>query len=475
MFSSVWQAWKRIVDARASRLGGDGSLTHLDQRDLEGVRGALRRHNLKMVWFLMPVAVLATVGLVLVDVERHAQGLLGQSPTHQALAVAHGIFMIATLMGLRYYVPRWHARGLQGDRGFLVFLTAFLGSIIAMSLLGIVDRGSTTLISIALLLMNCVFRLPLPVLVVVNVLVLLAACVLRLVYGSGFTSTLIGMLELVSLSMVTLVAGIGLSRQTVLNVLGELREARRSQKYSEELEIAARMQLSLLPRHWPSKPEFSLLGMIKPAKEVGGDFFDHFPLSQGRQAMLIADVCDKGVAAGLFGMMSKTASRSSILHHASIEEAFDAINSDLATDNEECFFVTCVGMSYSPSTGTVHLVNAGHVAPLLIKASGEMHWVKAPRCPPLGVRSGRRFESLEFQLEPGDALLLMTDGVTEALNAAGQEFGMARVLEALRGVRVTDPSICINTLNAVVADYTRGVEQSDDIAYMTLLHRGLTA
>ncbi|MFZ9406337.1 MAG: PP2C family protein-serine/threonine phosphatase [Burkholderiaceae bacterium] len=475
MFASVWQAWKQTVDAGGRRLSGDGSLTRLNQQDLDGVRGALLRHNLKMVWLLMPVAVLATVGLVLVDLERYAQGLLGQSPTYQALALAHGIFMIATLMGLRYYLPRWHGQGLQGDRGFIVFLTAFLGSIIAMSLLGIVDRGSTTLMSIALMLMNCVFRLPLPVLVVVNVVVLLAACVLRLIYGSGFTSTLIAMLELMSLSVVTLVAGFGLSRQTVMSVLGELREARRSQRYSEELEIAARMQVSLLPKHWPKNPEFSLYGFIKPAKEVGGDFFDHFSMSQGRHAMIIADVCDKGFASGLFGMMCKTEARSSMLHHASIEEAFDVINEDLAADNEECMFVTCVGLSYSPSTGMVHLVNAGHVAPLLIKADGEAQWVKAPRCPPLGVRSGRRFESIVFKLEPGDALLLMTDGVTEALNAAGQEFGMARVLEALRGVRVTDPSICINTLNEVVADYTRGVEQSDDIAYMSLLHRGSAA
>ena len=91
------------------------------------------------------------------------------------------------------------------------------------------------------------------------------------------------------------------------------------------------------------------------------------------------------------------------------------------------------------------------------------------------MRSGRRFESIEFQLEPGDALLLMTDGVTEALNAAGQEFGMARVLEALQGIPVTEPSTCINALNEVVADYTRGVEQSDDIAYMSLVHRGVAA
>lgn len=475
MSVSAWLAWRRIVYALSERLSGELSPIRLTVRELEGVRSALLRHNLKMVWFLMPVAVLATLGLVFVDVERYRQGLLQHSLPHQALAVAHGLFLIATLMGLRYCVPRWHEAGLRSNGWFGLFLTLFLCSLIAMSLLGIIDRGSTTLMSIALMLMNCVFRLPLPVVVAVNLFVLPVACVLRFVYGAGFASVLIAMLELTSLTLITLVAGYGLSRQTVLNVLGELREARRSQKYMEELEIAARMQRSLLPRQWPSNAVFSLFGLIKPAKDVGGDFFDHFALSDGRHAMILADVCGKGVAAGLFGMMCKAEARSAIVHQASIEEAFTIINQHLCTDNEECMFVTCVGVSYDSFTGIVQLVNAGHIPPLLIRANGELHWVSAPRCPPLGVRAGRQFGSVEFQLEPGDSLLFMTDGVTEAVNAAGEEFGLKRVEDTLRGVQITDPKLTVVKLTEVIASYANRMEQSDDIACLSLLHKGEAA
>ena len=439
------------------------------------MRSALRGHNLKMARFLMPVAVLATVGLAFVDVERYRQGLLQHSPLHQVLALTHGVFLIATLMGLRYFFPRWHTEGLRGDSRFVLFLAFLFSALIAMSLLGIIDRGSTTLISITLMLMNLVFRLPLPVIVVVNLFVLPSACILRFIFGAGFASVLIAMIELMALSVITAVTGYGLSRQTVVNVLGELREARRSQKYMEELEIAAQMQRSLLPRQWPSNAAFSLFGVIKPAKDVGGDFYDHFALSEGRHAMIIADVCDKGVAAGLFGMMCKTESRSAILHHTSIEEAFAAVNQHLCTDNDECMFVTCVGLSYDPSTGVVHLVNAGHIPPLLIRASGEAHWVNAPSSPPLGVVAGRQFGSIEFQLDPGDSLLLMTDGVTEALNPAGEEFGFKRVEQALRGVQVTDAKLSIVTLTEVIDGYSRHIEQTDDIACLSLLHKGSPA
>jgi hypothetical protein len=93
---------------------------------------------------------------------------LHRSTLHQTLALVHGVFAIATLMGLRYYLPRWQTVSASGMRGFTLFLVLLLGSISAMSLLGIIDRGSTTLRSIALMLFNLVFRLPMRVVVGLN-------------------------------------------------------------------------------------------------------------------------------------------------------------------------------------------------------------------------------------------------------------------------------------------------------------------
>jgi len=464
-----------MASAALSYIFGDGYPSGITADEREAVRRALQRHNLKMALFLMPAAVLAVLGLLMVDVERYQQGLLHSSTLHQALALSHGVFAIATLMGLRYYLPRWQTVSDGGIRGFTLFLVLLLGSIDAMSLLGIIDRGSTTLMSIALMLFNLVFRLPLRVVVVLNLILLPVACGLRLFYGVDFSSMLIGMLELLGLSAVTLVTGYGLSRQTVANVLGEFREARRHQALVGELEIAARMQRSLLPRRWPNSAAFSLFGVMEPAKNVGGDYFDYLTLNDGRQVLIIADVCDKGVAAGLFGMMCKSVSRSALLRNASIEDAFASINAELCEDNEDCMFASCIGASYDPLTGSVHLVNAGHVPPVLIRASGDLEWIQAPRAPALGMRAGRVFGAVEFQLAPGDTLLLMTDGVTEAMNAAGEQFGAARVEAALRGLHVETPQVCIQRLTDAVAFFVSKVEQSDDVTCLALVHKGAPA
>ena len=462
----------QFVSAAVSRMTREAYTAGLTAQECEAVRHALRLHNLKMVRFTMPAAVFAAVVLLMVDAQRYRQGLLHHSALYQLLALAHGIFVLATLMGLRYYLPRWQAIGPNGIRGFALFLVLFLGSICAMGVLGIVDRGSTTLISICLMFFNLVFRLPWRVVLLLNVIILSVTVWFRLASGADFLAVLIGVGELLGLSVVMLLAGYGLSRQTVGNVLGEFREARSRQALQDELAIAARLQRSLLPRRWPEGVPFRLFGIMNAAKNVGGDFYDQFTLVDGRQALVIADVCDKGVSAGLFGIMCKTISRSAMLRFASIEEAFSSINQELCLDNEESMFATCIGAFYEAQTGLVHLVNAGHVAPLLIQANGDLQWVMAPRCSPLGLRPGRQFRALEFRLSPGDTLFLMTDGVTEAMNPSGEAFGMDRVERALRGVQVDDPQACIRRLTDAVARFAGQAEQSDDIACLALLHRG---
>ncbi len=106
-------------------------------------------------------------------------------------------------------------------------------------------------------------------------------------------------------------------------------------------------------------------------------------------------VCDKGVAAGLFGMMCKSVSRSALLRNASIEDAFASINAELCEDNEDCMFASCIGASYDPLTGSVHLVNAGHVPPLLIRAGGDLEWIQAPRAPKPFLKSAKGISALK--------------------------------------------------------------------------------
>lgn len=450
--------------------------TLLSSEEIEAVRVAKARHNLRMARFAVAAALLPCLGLLLVDIDRYQLGLLHASFLYQALLAAHVLFVSAVLSGLRYLPLREQSVGPDGVRRLNRFLILFLGSIVLLSLFGVIERGSTTILSIALMLLNLVFRLPIRILVVVNVILLMTACLLRLSYGGGFSSAVIGLIELTTLSLVTMIAGTGLSSQMTTIVLKEFHESQTKQELQSELEIAARMQHMLLPRRWPDSAAFSLFGLMQPARNVGGDFFDHFALGDGRHVLSIADVCDKGVAAGLFGMMCKSVSRSALIRSSDIAEAFTAINAELCQDNDDAMFVTLAGATYHPMTGVVRLVNAGHIDPLVLRADQQrLEWVKAPRCPALGMRPGRQFEALNLQLEPGDVLLFMTDGVLEAVNRDGEQFGVARVEQALQGVQARDANECIQALVDAVHRFASGVEPFDDLTCLALMHRGVPA
>lgn len=462
----------RNILARMTRLDVLGKTPPLSSDEIEAVRVAKARHNLRMARFTVVAALLPSFGLVLVDVDRYRQGLLHQSLLYQALFLAHVLFVGAVLSGLRYLTSRDKPIGPDGVRGLNGFLLAFLGAVVVLSLFGIVERGSTTILSIALMLINLVFRLPIRILVAVNVALLMIACLLRLNYGGGFSSTVIGLIELTTLSLVTMIAGSGLTRQMMANVLSELHESKGKQQLQTELDIAARMQQILLPRRWPDSSAFSLFGVMQPAHSVGGDFFDHFALDDGRHVLSIADVCDKGVAAGLFGMMCKSVSRSALIRSTDIAEAFTTINAELCHDNEDAMFVTFAGVTYDSETGNVRLVNAGHVDPLILRSDQSPEWVRAPRCPALGMLPGRRFEALDLHLRPGDVLLFMTDGVLESVNRDGERFGVARVEQALQNLRAKDSQACIQQLVDAVRRFSSGAEQFDDLTCLALMHRG---
>ena len=116
-------------------------------------------------------------------------------------------------------------------------------------------------------------------------------------------------------------------------------------------------------------------------------------------------------------------------------------------------------------------VNAGHVQPLLIPRTGEVRWLDAPKGRALGIRRHQRYAAAEVGLQTGDTVLFITDGITEALNASFQEFGMARVKAAFESVRCEGPGDCIDRLLAVVDAFTGGMAQSDDITCMALCHQ----
>ncbi|EXJ14830.1 PP2C family protein-serine/threonine phosphatase [Imhoffiella purpurea] len=237
----------------------------------------------------------------------------------------------------------------------------------------------------------------------------------------------------------------------------------------QELSIAASMQQSILPRHWPQDSRYSLWGMMRPAREIGGDFYDHFALPGNRLGLVVADVSGKGVPAGLFAMVSKTLLRSAAIRgELSIREMMAEVNDGLAEDNENCMFVTLFYAQFDPDTGRLDYVNAGHPSPLLVHADGTVSELPLTRGMALGALEGLGYASASIQLSPGDTLLMFSDGVTEAMNARHEEFGDARLSEQLRGSSPRNPREAVERVLTGVDRFASEVEQADDITCVAL-------
>lgn len=241
----------------------------------------------------------------------------------------------------------------------------------------------------------------------------------------------------------------------------------------QELDIAANLQQSILPREWPEDPRYRLWGRMRPAKEVGGDFYDHFLCRDGTRAIVVADVSGKGIAAGLFGMVCKTLVHSAVgKSRRAPEEVIADVNDSLAEDNDSCMFVTLLQAKFNPATGVVQFVNAGHSPPLLIHTDGTAGYLSQTNGLALGAMGGVDYQVSEARLQPGDILILFTDGVTEAINQQEQEFSTKRLVALFAGRHPSGPKRAVEDIFAAVDDFVGDAEQFDDITCVALQYLG---
>ena len=237
----------------------------------------------------------------------------------------------------------------------------------------------------------------------------------------------------------------------------------------QELDVAARMQLAMLPHAWPVHDTYGLWGTMRPAKEVGGDFYDHFELADGQRGMVVADVSGKGIGPGLFGMMAKTLLRARATQGSlDLAQVVEQVNDELSADNDSCIFVTLFYGLFDPATGILHFVNAGHPPPLLVHADGSEEYLPVLGGIAPGILPGATYPQGQIQLLPGDTLIMYSDGVTEAMSAANEEFGMERLAVAFRGQPAASPTEAVERTLAAVQAFVAGYEQSDDITCVAL-------
>ena len=245
-------------------------------------------------------------------------------------------------------------------------------------------------------------------------------------------------------------------------------EARR---LDAELEMGRTIQTSVLPVDFPEDSRFRLAAAMYAAREVGGDFYDFFMVDERHLAVLIADVSGKGITAALYMMNSKALLKELVQSGLAPEEAFAQANRELCRNNQAHMFLTAFLAVLDLSTGTLTCVNAGHNPPLLKHADGKWDYLRVKHSLVLSVSKKAKYAAVPVKLEPGDRLILYTDGVTEAKSAQDKLFGEKRLKAALDEMSGS-PQEIITELRSRLEDFSTGVPQSDDITMLVLDYFG---
>jgi phosphoserine phosphatase RsbU/P len=237
-------------------------------------------------------------------------------------------------------------------------------------------------------------------------------------------------------------------------------------RMERELQMARRVQISLLPASLPNVAGWELAARWKPARQVGGDFYDFLSSRDGRLGLLIADVTDKGMPAALFMASVHSIVRVTSLHVSTPVDMITQANQLLCDESEDALFVTLFYAQLFPPSGEMTYVNAGHNPGLLFQNSTGKILPLIRTGMPLGIESDALYEQRKVLLEPDDFLLLYTDGVTEATDSREQEFGMDRLQETVWEARRLPAPALLEKLETAVQHFTGEGATPDDITMM---------
>ena len=253
------------------------------------------------------------------------------------------------------------------------------------------------------------------------------------------------------------------------------REREQLLSIQQELSVASRIQLSILPRTFPAFPnrsDFDLFAEIIPARDVGGDFYDYFLIDEDRLGLVIGDVCGKGVPAAIFMAVSRTLLRATALQKLSAGPCLQYVNRILSAQNDAGMFVTVFYGILNTRTGDLEFACGGHnPLPICFRKAKSPCLNFKPVCPP-GILDETHYETEHRQLQPGDTLVSYTDGVTEAADRAENFFSEQGLEAYLRSAAGLSPEEVINGLVAEVRKFTGETPQSDDITALAVQYLG---
>jgi serine phosphatase RsbU (regulator of sigma subunit)/anti-sigma regulatory factor (Ser/Thr protein kinase) len=243
-------------------------------------------------------------------------------------------------------------------------------------------------------------------------------------------------------------------------------EVRDRERIEQELRVAKLIQQNFLPKELPDLTGWQVAAYYRPAREVGGDFYDFIELDEDKLGIVIGDVTDKGVPAAMVMAATRSVLRASAQRLMAPGEVLERVNEQLVPTMPEKMFVTCFYAVLDRRTGKLAFANAGHDVPYLGTPDGEVTELRA-RGMPLGLMTGMGYEEMEAELGPGDTALLYSDGLAEAHDPNAEMFGFPRV-KGLTGERKGGQDLIDLLLSELEGFTGRDWEQEDDITLVTL-------
>ncbi len=263
----------------------------------------------------------------------------------------------------------------------------------------------------------------------------------------------------------------GVAGQAALAIAISLLHAEMIAKHEQEreIQIARTIQMNLLPKTMPKIRGFELGGLSRPARMVGGDYYDLIDLDGGNYALTIADVSGKGVASALLLASFRSATRMEArdLDRDNLVEVVERLNETICKETTNNMYITMVLALFEPQARRLTFCNAGHAYPILRKPDGGLVNLEAGGSF-LGIMPGMNFEMQSVELQAGSLTVFVTDGISDSLNAQGDTFGTARLTEFIQShAKLSAQEFCVQ-LEAAVRQFQGDAEQFDDFTVMAL-------
>ncbi|MDQ7821178.1 MAG: SpoIIE family protein phosphatase [Candidatus Eremiobacteraeota bacterium] len=261
-------------------------------------------------------------------------------------------------------------------------------------------------------------------------------------------------------------------RDSLKNYIKELTETTAAKERMEsELKVAHEIQMGMLPKKFPpfpERPECDIYAFMKPARAVGGDFFDFFFIDGSHLLMVIGDVAGKGVPAALLMAKVCTFIRTIAYECRDPQVILDRVNKEISIDNDSCMFVTIFCALLDVRSGEMIYSNGGHNKPLLVRESGEVGFLGGAGCEAVGIDEDAAFRNEAITFKRNDRLVLYTDGVTEAFNVSAELYSNDRLCKIVKDHFSAGSMYLVQAVAQDVQAFAGKAEQSDDITVMVL-------